>query len=311
MVAVMITEPIAKKAIDELVQRGYTVTTEYGDPAFGPCPPEEVEAVINRTRPITREWMAQYPNLKIVAYHGVGIDAVDLEAAKERGIYVTITPGQNSLSVAELTMALILGLAKQLPRIVKGYREEGFDCKYTMRFTEISDKTLGLIGMGNIGMRVANMARLGFGMRILAYDPLLKEQPEGIEVTDDRMRVFKEADYVSLHLPLNDSTRKSVGTAEFAAMKPSAFLINCARGAIVDEQALISALKSGMIGGAGLDVTDPERCHPDNPLLSMPNVIVTPHIAASSEEALIRVAMMNVESIADALAGREPRGRVV
>ena len=310
MSAILITEPIAPSVVETILRKGYKVQTEYGTPNPD-VTPDEIEAVIVRTRPIDRPWMDQYPNLKIIAYHGVGIDGIDLETARACGIRVTTTPGQNSLSVAEHALSLMLALAKQLVPVATDYKAKGFDCKYSHQYIELSGRTLGLLGMGNIGYRVAQMAHNGFGMRVLVYDPFLKEGKPGIELVSDRMEVFRQADFVSLHLPLLPSTQQSVGTAEFKAMKPSAFLINCARGAIVNQQELIQALQNGEIAGAGLDVTDPEHCEIGDPLLSLPNAIVTPHIAASSEESLVRVASMCLESIEAVLAGKEPQGAVV
>lgn len=309
MSAVLITEPIAESAVQTLIQKGYRIQYEYGpqDPGIAP---EDIEAVINRLHPIDDAWMAQYPNLKIIAYHGVGYDGIDTAAAKKRGIFVTIAPGQNALGVAEHTMALMLGLAKRLPAVAADYKTKGFDAKYNYTFTELAGKTLGLIGLGTIGLKVARMAQNGFAMRVIAYDPFLKETPDGIERMDDRMRVFREADYISPHLNLTPETNKSIGAAEFKAMKSTACLLNCSRGAIVDEAALIKALQRREIGGAGLDVTDPEHCAADNPLMHMSNVIVTPHTAGSSEESLMRVAAMCIESIEAVLAGKEPKGRV-
>lgn len=309
MPAVLITEPIAESAVQALIQKGYRIQYEYGpqDPEIAP---EDIEAVINRLHPIDGTWMAQYPNLKIIAYHGVGYDGIDIETAKKRGIIVTIAPGQNALGVAEHTMALMLGLAKCLPDVAAAYKTSGFDAKYNYSYTELAGKTLGLIGLGTIGKMVAKMARNGFAMRVITYDPFLKEIPEGIERLEDRMQVFREADYISPHLNLTPDTNKSIGAAEFKAMKPTACLLNCSRGAIVDEAALIQALQNGEIGGAGLDVTDPERCAADNPLMHMSNVIITPHTAGSSEEALQRVASMCIESIEAVFAGKNPQGRV-
>ena len=307
--AIMITEPIAPSAVDYLRQKGYPIQTEYGQPNPDVAP-ADIQAVINRTRPIDRAWMDLYPNLKIIAYHGVGIDGIDLETAKERGIYVTITPGQNSLAVAEHAIALMFALSKQIVPLASRYGKEGFDCKYGLTYSELTGKTLGLIGLGNIGLRVARMARDGFGMKVLAYTRTLKEAEAGIEVVS-REEIFRRADYVSLHLPMNPQTHHSVGKAEFELMKPTAFLINTARGGIVDQDALIAALQSGQIAGAGLDVTDPEHCPVDNPLLHMDNVVVTPHVAASSDEALIRVANMCIDGIEKVFRGEEPDCRVV
>lgn len=306
---VIITEPIADSAIRLLRDKGWQILEEYHE-ADAAIRNEDVIACINRLHGIDAGWMDQYPNLKIIAYHGVGYDAIDLNAAKERGIAVTITPGQNALAVAEHTVALMIALSKQLVSTANDYRQDGFSCKYQHAFTELSGKTLGLIGLGNIGFRVANMARNGFNMNVIAYDPFLKSCPEGVTVLNDRMEVFRRADYISLHLNLNRDTYKSIGRAEFEAMKDSACFINVSRGAMVKEDELIEALKNGVIAGAALDVTDPEECEAPNPLMHMSNVILTPHVAGSSREALERVANMCIENIETYLSGGEPAGRV-
>lgn len=308
MPTILITEPIAENAVSALEQKGFHVQFEY-EKRDSDHASEDVTAVINRLHPISDTWMAQYPNLKIIAYHGVGYDGIDTEAAKARGICVAITPGQNALAVAEHTMALIMALSKQLTAVSSDYKKSGFSCKYKHSYSEISGKTLGLIGLGNIGARVAHMAQDGFAMNVIAYDPFLSAAPEGITLVSDRMEIFRTADYISLHLNLTDDTLHSIGRAEFDAMKPTACIINVSRGAIIDEPALIQALQEKKIGGAGLDVTDPEECAPENPLLHMDNVIVTPHIAGSSREAMERVAGMCIANIESFFAGRELPGR--
>lgn len=310
MPTVLITEPIAESAVEVLKQKGFHVQFEY-EKRNSDHAPEDVTAVINRLHPISDEWMAQYPNLKIIAYHGVGYDGIDTEAAKARGICVAITPGQNALGVAEHTMTLIMALSKQLVAVASDYKKDGFSCKYAHSYSEVADKTLGLIGLGNIGLRVANMARNGFAMHVIAYDPFLKTAPNGIELVQDRTEIFREADFISPHLNLTDDTFHSIGETEFKAMKPTACIINVSRGAIIDEPALVRALQENEIGGAGLDVTDPEECALSNPLLHMSNVIVTPHIAGSSKEALERVATMCIANIECYFAGKELPGRKI
>ena len=239
MPTVLITEPIAESAVEVLKQKGFHVQFEY-EKRNSDHAPEDVTAVINRLHPISDEWMAQYPNLKIIAYHGVGYDGIDTEAAKARGICVAITPGQNALGVAEHTMTLIMALSKQLVAVASDYKKDGFSCKYAHSYSEVADKTLGLIGLGNIGLRVANMARNGFAMHVIAYDPFLKTAPNGIELVQDRMEIFREADFISPHLNLTDDTFHSIGETEFKAMKPTACIINVSRGAIIDEPAPVS-----------------------------------------------------------------------
>lgn len=308
MQAVLITEPIANNAIEALKEKGYQVLLEYEMKDQGQKK-EDVVAVINRLHPISDEWMADYPNLKIIAYHGVGYDNIDVQAAKKRGICVAITPGQNALGVAEHAMTLVMALSKQLLPVTVDYKEKGFSCKYAYSFSEVSGKTIGLIGLGNIGQLVANIASYGFHMNVMAYDPFLKQHPDNVEIVQDRMEVFKRADFVSLHLNLSKETLHSVGEQEFASMKSTAYIINASRGAIIDQSALIKALESGQIAGAGLDVTDPEECELDDPLFHMRNVILTPHIAGSSTEALERVAGMCVANIESFFARKELPGR--
>lgn len=308
MPTVLITEPILPVAVAALEEKGFTAIKLY---EAEPPNPGDVVAAIVRMGFITGEWMNRWPALRVIAYHGVGTDDIDLAAAKARGITVTTTPGQNALSVAEHTLALMLSLIKRLPEVTGGYRDRGFQAKYDYTYGELQGRTLGLIGLGDIGLKVARMAHMGFGMRVLAYDPHVSAPPAGIALTTDRMAVFRQGDFVSLHLPFTPQTAQTVGRAELSAMKPTAFLINCARGGIVDQDALIEALQTGAIAGAGLDVTDPEPCPPESPLLHMPNVILTPHTAASAEEAMARVALMCVDNIAALLSGKEPPGRVV
>lgn len=310
MATVVVSDPIAKEAIEDLSKRYHVAVT------FGEHPdsydPNDVVAIINRWFVVTREWMQKHPNLKIVAHHGAGVDTlIDLKGAQDLGVCVANAPGRNALAVAELTVTLMLALCKKLIPVVNKYPEEGAGVRFTMHYTELSGKTLGLVGMGNIGKIVSSIAGKGFGMNVIAYDPFIKAPIDGVEITNDRMRVFKEADFVSLHLPLTDETYHSVGQAEFAAMKPSAFLLNCARGGIVDQDKLIQALKDGSIAGAGLDVTEPEECPNDSPLFTMDNVVLTPHYAASTEEALYRVGMTCVENIDAAVQGKPIPYRIV
>lgn len=251
----------------------------------------DCDAIIVRVSKITKEIMQAAPSLKVIAKHGVGYDNIDIEAARALGIPVTIVPNGNSLSVAEHTVALMMACAKNMPAMANGYRESGYDVKNRLECTELSGKTLGLIGYGRIGSMVAKICRSGFDMHVIAYDPFIKGTPEGVEIVDNCDDIFRRSDYISLHSPLTDETRHSIGQREFKLMKNSATIINCSRGAIIDEQALIEALLNGEIGGAGLDVSDPEPAQSSNPMFNMENVILTPHNAASTTEALKRMSM--------------------
>jgi D-3-phosphoglycerate dehydrogenase len=183
--------------------------------------------------------------------------------------------------------------------------------KKQYRLGEISGKTLGIIGCGRIGSRIAQMAHGGFGMRVLAYDPYITESPEGVELVDERDRVFAESDFVTLHPVLNKETAGSVGAREFGLMKRGAIFINCGRGPLVDEAALIAALQSGQLGGAGLDVTAQEPCPPSSPLFAMPNVLLTPHYAPTTKEAAVAVSRMAAQNVIDILNDMPVEGRLI
>lgn len=311
MATVILPDPIAEEAFAALSER-YHVAALY-EKDFAGYNPNDVVAIICRYNPpISREWMDEHPNLKIIVSHGTGYsNLADFEAAKEKGICIANTPGKNALGVAEHTISLMLALAKSLLPVTRKYPLEGSEVRFREQFTEISEKTLGLIGVGNIGKLVAGIASNGFGMKVLAYDPYVTTAIDGVEMTDDRMRVFRESDYVSLHLPLLESTYRTVGYNEFSAMKPSAYLINCARGGLVDQDALINALETGMIAGAGLDVTDPDECPSDSRLFQLENVVLTPHVAASTQESLCRVGMECVRTINDYLDGKDNISRII
>ena len=178
-----------------------------------------------------------------------------------------LAPGANSQSVAEHSFAMMIALAKNLIPISQGYRDVGFGIKNTCEGIELKGKTIGIIGCGRIGSRMAKMCRYGFDMKVLVYDPYITDVPEGCELTADRDRVFREADFLSLHCFLSEETRNCVGVHEFSIMKPGCILINCARGPVVDEPEMIRALKEKRLGGAGLDVTWDEPLPKESPTL--------------------------------------------
>ena len=312
MADILITEQIDPSGVQLLEQAGYAITRmETREPAELAEKLKSADGVLIRILDLPAEMIRNAPRLKIISKHGVGVDNIDLDAAKAGGVAVTITPGANSLSVAEHTMALLMALAKNLPFTAGQYRKIGFAAKNCPPGEEISGKTLGVIGCGRIGSRVANMALHGFGMRVLVYDPYITEAPEGAELVPDRDRIFREADFVTLHPVLNPETFHCVGDREFRLMKPTAIFLNCGRGPLVEESALIAALQEGRLAGAGLDVTEKEPCDPDSPLFRMPNVILTPHFAPTTREAAVRVSTIAARNIIDFFEGREFPGRIV
>jgi len=313
MAKIIVTEQIDPVGIALLRAAGHEVE-ELGLKGGVEIPAGQVadaDALLVRIAEVTGELIAACPKLKVISKHGVGVDNIDLDAAKVHGVAVTITPGANSTSVAEHAFALLIALAKNLPTVCGKYREIGFAAKNCAPGIEISGKTLGIIGCGRIGSRIAQMAHGGFGMRVLAYDPYITEAPEGVELVDERDRVFAESDFVTLHPVLNKETSGSVGAREFALMKRGAIFINCGRGPLVDEAALIAALQSGQLGGAGLDVTAQEPCPPDSPLFAMPNVLLTPHYAPTTTEAAVAVSRMAAQNVIDILNDMPVEGRLI
>ncbi len=312
MAHILITEQIDPVGPSLLEEAGHTVVwmetrgqAELGEKI------KDADAVLVRILDLPADILCAAPKLKMIAKHGVGLDNIDLNAAKAAGIAVTVTPNANSLSVAEHTVALLLALSKNIPQVPNRYREIGFAAKNCAPGVEVSGKTLGIIGCGQIGSRVAKIAANGFEMRVLVYDPYITEVPAGCELIADRDRVFKEADFITLHCALCQETFHSVSRRELGLMKPDAIFINCGRGPLVDEAALIEALQDGKIRGAGLDVTEKEPCDPDSPLFSMPNVILTPHYAPTTVEAAARVSRIAAENIVAFLDGGEVVGRIV
>lgn len=256
---------------------------------------------------ITDAFLEGCPLLKVISRTGVGVDNVDVEAASRRGILVLNTPQANTLSVAEHTMALILALAKQLMVLDAHTRAGDFEIRRKNLPMDLDGKTLGLIGFGSIGRLSAQKANAAFGMRILAYDPFVTQAEAYVRLAADYSEVVANSDFVSIHLPLLPETRNLFNAEMIAQMKKDAFLINTSRGGIVDEQALCSALESGALGGAALDVFESEPPKPDSPLMRAPNLILTPHAAALTKECVLRVAQTAAEGIADYLDGKRPR----
>ena len=220
---------------------------------------------------------------------------------------MTTAGGANAISVAELAIFYMLYCSCRFKAVMAHCREDYRYAKMGITKTELEGKTLGLIGTGNIGKLVAKKAAYGFDMKVLAYDPFAREVPEYIQLVKDRDRIFQESDYVSLHVPATKETTHSVSDREFDLMKETAFLINTARGAIVDEPALIRALEAKKIAGAGLDTVEQEPFDLSSPLLSMENVLVAPHIGGATKEASTRSSVACAQAIDDYFSGRTPK----
>ena len=249
---------------------------------------EDCDALLNTyAGPITAEAMARMPKCRIIARYGIGVDTIDLEAATRAGIIVTNNPTYCIEEVAEHTMALILACARKVALYDRLVRDGRWEVPPGKPMFRIHGRTLGLVGFGNIARQVAARAA-AFGMRILFADPLVKQG--AFDVPGTRVELdplLRESDFVSVHPPLTPETRGMIGDDAFAKMKPSAFLVNCARGPVVDTAALARALDAKRIAGCALDTVDPEPLPDPHPLRGRDNVIVTPHVAWYSEQALV------------------------
>lgn len=262
----------------------------------------DADAVLVRSATrITRASLAQAGRLKAIGRAGVGVDTIDVDAATERGIPVLTAPAGNSISAAELTMALLLAVARKVPAADRSMKAGEWDRKSFNGF-ELYGKTLGLVGAGRIGGQVAKRARV-FGMDVIVFDPWLdRERARELDVQlCDLDEVISRADVLSVHVPLTDGTRNLLAAPQLARMKKGALLLNVARGGVVDESALLEALLSGHLAGAALDVYEQEPLPKDSPLRALPNVVMTPHLGASTAEAQQNVAIEIAEAVRAAL----------
>ena len=251
----------------------------------------EVLLVRSKTK-VTREVVDGAPNLKLVIRGGVGTDNIDKEACKAKGIEVRNTPQASSVAVAELAMALMLAIPNRLVEAHTSMKE-GKWLKKELKRTELFEKALGLLGIGLIGTEVAKRAK-AFGMKVIAYDPFVLNH-DFAQLKPSVDDVLKEADYLSIHTPLTDQTRGMLNKAAFAKMKDGVILINTSRGKVMVEEDLAEALRSGKVRAYGTDVWASDPPDPSSPLLSAPNVLMTPHIGASSKENLLRIGDIVVE----------------
>jgi D-3-phosphoglycerate dehydrogenase / 2-oxoglutarate reductase len=309
MYRVIIAQPIAEEGVQLLERQGYNVKKlERYSPEALLESIDDADGLLVRDAKVTREVIERGRKLKVISRHGAGLDQIDLAAATERRIVVTYAPIANSLSVAEHVLGMMLVLAKHMFRVDRGLRAGDFEIRHRLYGMELAGKTLSVVGLGNIGRRLGTMACRGMGMHVLGFDPYVRQadvDPD-IEVTGEWERMFREGDFISLHTPLTPETRGCVAKREFGWMKPTAYLINCARSPLVDEEALIQALKEDRIAGAGIDVYLSDPPPSDHPLLSMENVVVTPHSAAHTHEAMVNMATHAAQGIIEVLEGKTP-----
>ncbi len=264
---------------------------------------QPVQAILMRGNPpITRAALDAAPALRVIAKHGVGVDSVDVATATEKGIFVMVAGDANSPAVAEMTIAFMLALGRDLEKLSDRVKSGQWD-RGSYHGTELRGRTIGLVGFGRIGRRVAELSH-SLGMRVIAFtrsrpDPALAEAAPSLE------SLLSQSDVVSLHCPLTAETRGMMSRRAFASMKRGALFINTARGALVDEAALAEALASGHLAGAALDTLAEEPPLPGNPLLSAPNILITPHISGQTIAAVVRMGIAAAENIVAVLTGRD------
>jgi D-3-phosphoglycerate dehydrogenase / 2-oxoglutarate reductase len=311
-IRIFVADGVSDSGLQPLRDAGFTVAKKTGLAADALR--EELSdcdgLVVRSETKVTAAVMDAAKKLRVIGRAGVGVDNIDVPAATARGIVVMNAPDGNTITTAEHTMALLIALARNVPQAASSLKDGKWERK---RFigVELQGKTLGIIGLGRIGRAVAARAR-AFGMTIVAHDPFIApDQARDLEIESASMdEVFSRADFLTVHTPLTTETRGLIGTDAFARMKKGVRVINCARGGLVDEAALVEALKSGVVAGAALDVFEQEPPAPDHPLLGLAEVIATPHLGASTAEAQEGVAVTVAEQMRDYLLSGALRGAV-
>lgn len=267
----------------------------------------DADAVINQHLPITTRMLGSWPRCRGIAHFGKGVDNIDVAAATRCGIWVTNVRDANWDEVSNHVLALLLGWARGLVACDGHVRAGGWSYRVATPRRRLAGQVLGIVGFGDIGGALADKAH-GLGLTVLAH--ARRERDHAHVRFVSLPELLRASDYVSIHLPLTADTRRLFGASELALMKPSAFLINTSRGGIVDQPALVAALEEGRIAGAGLDVTDPEPPARDDPLLALPNVILTPHVAWYSEESREHVTVEAAREVVRILGGERPKSPV-
>jgi D-3-phosphoglycerate dehydrogenase len=309
---VLLPQPIESEAAEALEQAGVdmVVAQDPSPETVGPLL-NGVQGLILRTGiKITRDLMDLARDLQVISRTGGGLDNVDVDAATKKNIIVTSNLGVNTSSVVEHALALMLALAKQIPIMDRAVRNEDFKIRYKNLPRDLRGKTLGLLGFGRIGSELGRSCRELFDMQVISHDPYVSETVrvgcKGRVEFVKREELFDRSDVLSIHVPLTATTHHAVGQQELALMKSSAIVINTARGPIVDQSALLTALQNRQIAGAGLDVFEQEPIAADNPLLGLDNIILTPHSAALTRECVIRMALEAVKCTLEVFSGRVP-----
>ena len=307
MLKILVSDPLSEeglKILKEVREFQVDVKTDLKPDSLKEAIKDYDALVVRSATKVTKDIIDRAQNLKVIGRAGVGLDNVDLEAATAKGIIVMNTPAGNTISTAEHTVSMILSLSRNIPQ-ANGSTKKGEWKRSKFMGVELYGKTLGIVGFGRIGSEVAKRV-LSFGMKVLAFDPFLSRevaQSIGVEVVELK-EIFGRAEYITVHTPLTEETKHMISSKEFAVMKKGVRIVNCARGGIIDEAALIIAIKEGKVAGAALDVFEQEPVSLESELLKLDNVIVTPHLGASTEEAQVNVAIEVAEIVRDALLGK-------
>jgi len=309
---VLITDPVDDACVDVIKEEGFTVEKKTGldeDQIIEIIGDYHVLIVRSGTQ-VTQKIIDRADNLKIIGRAGTGVDNIDIDAATRRGIIVMNTPGGNTVSTAEHAISMLMAMARNIPQACASLRKGEWDRKI-YRGVELYGKTIGIVGLGKVGKEVATRLQ-GFDMKVIGYDPLVSDDAisklniEAVSIEE----ILRRSDYITLHTPLTDNTRGLLNSETLQQCKRGVRIINCARGGIVDEGALLDSLNSGQVGGAALDVFEHEPPPADYELLQHPKVVVTPHLGASTVEAQEKVAIQIAHQIADALKERSLVGAV-
>ena len=312
---IVVCDPISPKGIALLQQRPefevVVLPKRLSEPELLPVVADAVALLVRSETKVTRKVIESAPKLRVVGRAGVGVDNVDVEAATQHGVVVMNTPGGNTVTTAELSFAMLLALARKVPQAYTSMTAGKWDRKL-FQGMELLGKTLGILGMGRIGSEVAKRA-LVFGMRVIAYDPYLtaeRARTLGVEFADSVDDVYRVADFITVHMPVTPETKHMLNAAAFTKMKPGVRLVNCARGEIISETDLLAALESGKVAGAALDVFAVEPLPADHPYRKQPNVILTPHLGASTQEAQEKCGIEVAEVVTAYLLTGEVRNAV-
>jgi D-3-phosphoglycerate dehydrogenase len=312
---ILVCDPISPKGISLLQQRAEfqveVLPKRLSEAELLPLVGEVTAMVVRSETKVTQKVIEAAPKLRVVGRAGVGVDNVDVEAATQRGVVVMNTPGGNTTSTAELSFAMILSLARKVPQAQASMAQGKWDRKQ-FQGVELAEKTLGVLGMGRIGSEVARRA-LAFGMKVKGYDPFLTEERArslGIGMASDLDDLYRDADFITVHMPVTELTRGMLNTTAFSKMKPGVRIVNCARGEIIVESDLIAALDSGKLAAAALDVYAVEPLPADHPFRKHPGITLTPHLGASTAEAQEKCGVEVAEVLTSYLLTGEVRNAV-